>query len=83
MAIYLSKDNFTCSKEKIMLSYYLLRLADLDLHCFQLSTVQPLYNPMFGVHRNGLWYNWVIKGQFYKGIIGKLPFYGHFPTIPW
>ena len=23
-----------------------------------------------------------IKGQFYKGIIGKLPFHGHFPIIP-
>ena len=42
------------------------------------------YNAMFGVHRNGLCYNenHVIKGQFYKGIIGELPFHGNFLIIP-
>ena len=39
-----------------------------------LVTVESPYNAMFGVNRNGLWYNLVncvLKGHFYKGIIGK------------
>ena len=38
---------------------------------------------MFGIHRNGLCYKWIVlfKGQFYKGSIGKLPFLGHFPNM--
>ena len=64
----------------------------LGLHCLQkysfrvssiqrVNTVQSLYNAMFGVHRNGSCLN-VIKGHFYKGIIEKLPFHGHFHVTP-
>ena len=46
-------------------------------------TVQSHFNDIFGVHRNGPFISErVIKGQFYKGIIGKWPFHGHFPIIP-
>ena len=47
----------------------------------RVNTVQSIYNAMLGVHRNGSCLN-VIKGHFYKGIIEKLPFHGHFHVTP-
>ena len=41
-------------------------------------TVQSLYKATFCVHRNVPCYN----VKFYKGIIIKWPFHGHFPIIP-
>ena len=41
----------------------------------------PLYHYVWGLFEwTMLKVNCVIKGQFYKGILGK--FYGHFPIIP-
>ena len=50
------------------------------------TSVQFFHNTMFWVHRK-LGMDWVlsklcIKGQFYKGILGKCPFYSYFLIIP-
>ena len=50
------------------------------------TTVQSLYNAILRVHRNTqrpmLEVNHVHQGKFYKIIIGKWPWNGHFPIIP-